>query len=154
MSDLQEGDVAPDFTLPASGGGEVALRDLRGKNVILYFYPADDTGGCTKEACQFRDLFPNFGGADAVILGVSPDDVASHDKFASKYSLPFTLLADPDHAVADAYGAWTQKSTFGKKFMGIERSTFWIGPDGRLKRAWRKVKADGHADEVLRALAA
>jgi thioredoxin-dependent peroxiredoxin len=146
--------MAPDFTLPASGGGEVALHDLRGKNVILYFYPADDTSGCTKEACQFRDLFPNFSGADAVILGVSPDDVNSHDKFAAKYSLPFTLLADPDHEVATAYGVWTEKSNFGKKYMGIVRSTFLIGPDGKLKRIWRSVKVDDHANQVLKALAA
>jgi thioredoxin-dependent peroxiredoxin len=154
MSTVTEGEAAPDFTLPASGGGEVALHDLRGKNVILYFYPADDTSGCTKEACQFRDLFPNFSGADAVILGVSPDDVSSHDKFAAKYSLPFTLLADPDHEVATAYGVWTEKSNFGKKYMGIVRSTFLIGPDGKLKRIWRSVKVDDHANQVLKALAA
>jgi thioredoxin-dependent peroxiredoxin len=154
MSTVTEGEAAPAFTLPASGGGEVALHDLRGKNVILYFYPADDTSGCTKEACQFRDLFPNFSGADAVILGVSPDDVNSHDKFAAKYSLPFTLLADPDHEVATAYGVWTEKSNFGKKYMGIVRSTFLIGPDGKLKRIWRSVKVDDHANQVLKALAA
>jgi thioredoxin-dependent peroxiredoxin len=154
MSTVTEGEAAPDFTLPASGGGEVALHDLRGKNVILYFYPADDTSGCTKEACQFRDLFPNFSGADAVILGVSPDDVSSHDKFAAKYSLPFTLLADPDHEVATAYGVWTEKSNFGKKYMGIVRSTFLIDPDGKLKRIWRSVKVDDHANQVLKALAA
>jgi peroxiredoxin Q/BCP len=154
MSTVTEGEAAPDFTLPASGGGEVALHDLRGKNVILYFYPADDTSGCTKEACQFRDLFPNFSGADAVILGVSPDDVSSHDKFAAKYSLPFTLLADPDHEVATAYGVWSQKSNFGKKYMGIVRSTFLIDPDGKLKRIWRSVKVDDHANQVLKALAA
>jgi thioredoxin-dependent peroxiredoxin len=154
MSTVTEGEMAPDFTLPASGGGEVALHDLRGKNVILYFYPADDTSGCTKEACQFRDLFPNFSGADAVILGVSPDDVSSHEKFAAKYSLPFTLLADPDHEVATAYGVWTEKSNFGKKYMGIVRSTFLIGPDGKLKRIWRSVKVDDHANQVLKALAA
>jgi thioredoxin-dependent peroxiredoxin len=154
MSTVTEGEAAPDFTLPASGGGEVALHDLRGKNVILYFYPADDTSGCTKEACQFRDLFPNFSGADAVILGVSPDDVSSHEKFAAKYSLPFTLLADPDHEVATAYGVWTEKSNFGKKYMGIVRSTFLIGPDGKLKRIWRSVKVDDHANQVLKALAA
>jgi thioredoxin-dependent peroxiredoxin len=130
------------------------LHDLRGKNVILYFYPADDTSGCTKEACQFRDLFPNLSGADAVILGVSPDDVNSHDKFAAKYSLPFTLLADPDHEVATAYGVWAEKSNYGKKYMGIVRSTFLIDPDGKLKRIWRSVKVDDHANQVLKALAA
>jgi thioredoxin-dependent peroxiredoxin len=154
MSTVTEGEAAPDFTLPASGGGEVALHDLHGKNVILYFYPADDTSGCTKEACQFRDLFPNFSGADAVILGVSPDDVNSHDKFAAKYSLPFTLLADPDHEVATAYGVWAEKSNYGKKYMGIVRSTFLIDPDGKLKRIWRSVKVDDHANQVLKALAA
>jgi thioredoxin-dependent peroxiredoxin len=154
MEHLAEGAPAPDFTLPAAGGGHVSLHDLRGKNVILYFYPKDDTPGCTKEACQFRDLFPDFGGADAVILGVSPDDVTSHQKFAAKYSVPFTLLADPDHEVALAYGAWKEKTNWGRTFMGIERSTFWIGPDGTLKKAWHRVKADGHAGEVLRALSA
>jgi peroxiredoxin Q/BCP len=151
--ELGEGRQAPDFTLPASGGGEISLHDLRGKNVILYFYPQDDTPGCTKEACQFRDLFPRFDGVDAVVLGVSPDDVKSHDKFAAKYRVPFTLLADPDHAVATAYGVWKQKSNWGRKYWGIERSTFWIGPDGVIKHAWRKVRADGHAKTVLDALA-
>jgi peroxiredoxin Q/BCP len=154
MDLITEGAEAPDFTMKASGGGEVSLHDLRGKNVILYFYPADDTPGCTKEACQFRDLFPDFSGSDAVILGVSPDDVDSHEKFAAKYRVPFTLLADPDHVVATAYGAWREKNTFGKKYMGIDRSTFWIGPEGTLRRVWRAVKADGHAQKVLEALAA
>jgi peroxiredoxin Q/BCP len=152
VEEISAGDTAPDFTVPASGGTDVSLRELRGKNVILYFYPKDDTPGCTKEACQFRDLFPDFGSADAVILGVSPDDIGSHDKFVAKYKVPFTLLADPDHKVAEAYGAWKERSNWGRKYMGIERSTFWIGPDGTVRKVWRKVKADGHAQSVLQAL--
>src|SRR5947209_2882610 len=123
MPELSEGASAPDFTLATSDGTQVSLSDYRGRSVILYFYPEDNTPGCTKEACQFRDLFPDFTGANAVVLGVSPDDVASHGRFASKYKLPFTLLADPGHAVAETYGVWKQKSNWGRKYMGIERST-------------------------------
>lgn len=154
MDGLVEGAVAPDFTLQSSGGTTVSLTDFRGRNVVLYFYPKDDTPGCTKEACQFRDLFPDFSSADAVVLGISPDDVTSHDKFAAKYNLPFTLLADQGHVVAETYGAWKERSSFGMKRMGIERSTFLIGGDGRIKKVWRNVRADGHASAVLRALAA
>ena len=152
MADLVEGSAAPAFTAETSGGGQVSLSDFRGRQVILYFYPKDDTPGCTKEACQFRDLFPDFSGADAVVLGVSPDGVKSHDKFAAKYRLPFTLVADPEHHIADSYGAWTEKSKWGKKYMGIERSTFLIDGSGTIRRVWRNVRADGHASEVLEVL--
>ena len=153
MTELREGDQAPDFNLPSSGGGNVSLHDLAGGDVILYFYPKDDTSGCTKEACSFRDAHPVFEDADAVVLGVSPDDVASHDRFAAKYSLPFTLLADTDRSVAEAYGVWKERSAYGKTFMGIERSTFLIGGDGRIKKVWRQVKPDVHVKEVLQAVA-
>jgi thioredoxin-dependent peroxiredoxin len=154
LDELVQGAVAPNFTVQSSGGKTVSLSDFRGRNVILYFYPKDDTPGCTKEACQFRDLFPDFSSADAVVLGISPDDVTSHDKFAARYNLPFTLLADPGHAVAGAYGAWKERTSFGTKRMGIERSTFLIGGDGTIKKIWRNVRADGHASSVLKALAA
>lgn len=132
----------------------MSLHDLRGRKVVLYFYPKDDTPGCTREASQFRDLFPDFSGANAVVLGVSPDDVSSHERFAAKYQVPFTLLADPDHRVAEAYGAWREKSTFGHRFMGVDRSTFLINENGMVQRVWRKVRADGHAADVLSALSA
>ncbi len=152
MAQLAEGDDAPDFTLPSSDGGTVSLQTLRGQEVVLYFYPKDDTPGCTTEACAFRDAHPQFAGANAVVLGVSPDTMDSHDRFTAKYSLPFPLLADTDHQVAATYGAWTEKSMYGRKYMGIDRSTFWIGTDGKIKRIWRKVKAQGHAGEVLSVL--
>ena len=152
MADLAEGDDAPDFTLPSSGGGTVSLQALHGKEVVLYFYPKDDTPGCTTEACAFRDAHPQFAGTNAVVLGVSPDTMDSHDRFTTKYSLPFPLLADTDHQVAEAYGAWAEKSMVGRKYMGVDRSTFWIGADGTIKKIWRKVKANGHAGEVLSVL--
>jgi peroxiredoxin Q/BCP len=152
MSGLQQGDPAPDFTLPRSGGRELALSDLKGKTVILYFYPKDDTSGCTKEACSFRDSHARIQNANAEVVGISPDSVRSHDRFASKYSLPFTLLSDTDHHVAELYGAWVEKSMYGKKYMGIQRSTFLIDPDGRIARIWPKVSVDQHVDEVLAAL--
>jgi len=152
MADLAEGDDAPDFTLPNSGGGTVSLQALRGKEVVLYFYPKDDTPGCTTEACAFRDAHLQFAGTNAVVLGVSPDTMDSHDRFTTKYSLPFPLLADTDHQVAEAYGAWAEKSMVGRKYMGVDRSTFWIGADGTIKKIWRKVKAKGHAGEVLSVL--
>jgi peroxiredoxin Q/BCP len=152
MATLEPGDQAPDFTLPESGGGTRSLSDLRGKNVILFFYPKDDTSGCTKEACGFRDSYAEYQGADAVILGISPDDVRSHDKFAGKYNLPFPLLADTDHRVAEAYGAWGERSSFGIKSTGILRTTFLIDRDGKVKHVWHKVKPEGHATEVLREL--
>ncbi len=149
---LKEGDVAPAFTAAINGGGKVSLADFKGKNVILYFYPRDDTPGCTKEACAFRDDFAEFKKKGAVVLGVSADSVKSHDKFVEKYKLPFTLLADEDKKIAQAYGAWGQKSFMGRKYMGMHRVTFLIGPDGRIRKVWPKVKPAEHAEEVLAAL--
>ena len=151
---VEKGGVAPDFTLPSDESGSVTLSEHRGRHVVLYFYPKDDTPGCTTQACDLRDSMPRFEGVDAVVLGVSPDDVASHVKFRMKYRLNFPLLADEDHAVAEAYGVWKEKSMYGKKYMGIERSTFLIGPDGMVVEAWRKVSATGHADLVAEALSA
>ncbi|MEA3246806.1 MAG: thioredoxin-dependent thiol peroxidase [Gemmatimonadota bacterium] len=148
------GDKAPPFALPTDDGSTLALKDLKGKPVVLYWYPKDDTSGCTTEACEFRDLFPRFTKGSAVILGASPDSVKSHVKFKQKYDLPFTLLADEDHKVAEAYGVWVEKSMYGRKYMGIERTTFIIGPDGRIARVFEKVKAAGHAAEVEAALRA
>jgi peroxiredoxin Q/BCP len=145
------GEPAPDFDLPADGGGRVKLSGLKGKNVIVYFYPKDDTPGCTKEACGFRDALPDFIGANAEIIGISKDSPAKHDKFKSKYELPFTLASDEDGSVCERYGAWIEKNMYGKKYMGIDRSTFLIDADGVLRRAWRKVKVPGHVDEVLEA---
>jgi peroxiredoxin Q/BCP len=151
---VREGDSAPDFNMPTDGGGSVSLSDLRGKPVILYFYPKDDTPGCTKEACGFRDTMPDFSAADATIIGVSKDTVAKHDKFKAKYDLNFTLASDEDGAVCEAYGSWVEKSMYGKKYMGIDRSTFLIDADGKLAKIWRKVKVPGHVDEVLAAVKA
>src|SRR5262245_15182765 len=131
---LEEGQKAPDFNADSSTGEKIALKSLRGKNVILYFYPKDHTSGCTKEACNFRDAFPDFNKLNAVILGVSPDSLASHDKFITKFDLPFPLLSDPDHAIATAYDVWKQKSMYGRKYMGIERTTFLINKEGRITR--------------------
>jgi peroxiredoxin Q/BCP len=147
------GKKAPNFTLPASSGEEVSLSDYKGKTVVLYFYPKDNTPGCTKEACDFRDNVRKFTNKKAVVLGVSPDSLKSHANFIGKFDLPFVLLSDPDHEVAEAYGVWVEKSMYGKKYMGIERSTFVIGPDGKLKAEFRKVKVDGHVDDVLAAVA-
>lgn len=149
---IEEGQTAPDFTLPADDGGKVKLSELRGKPVVLYFYPKDDTPGCTKEACAFRDRSQELKAKGAVVLGVSPDDVASHGEFRDKYSLNFPLLADTDHQVAERYGAWREKNMYGKKSMGIQRSTFLIGPDGTVRKVWKKVSVDGHDEEVLAAL--
>ena len=148
------GDTAPDFTMPTDGGGEVSLAKLKGRPVVLYFYPRDDTPGCTKEACGFRDNFPDFKGVDAEIIGVSRDTVGKHDKFKAKYELPFTLGADEDGSVTEAYGVWVEKSMYGRKSMGIERATFLIGKDGKIAKVWRKVKVPGHVDEVLEAVKA
>ncbi|WP_420564531.1 thioredoxin-dependent thiol peroxidase [Thalassobaculum sp.] len=149
---LNVGDKAPDFTMPTDGGGEVSLATLKGKPVVLYFYPRDDTPGCTKEACGFRDALPDFTGAGGVeIIGVSRDTVAKHDKFKAKYDLPFTLGADETGAVTEAYGVWVEKSMYGKKSMGIERSTFLIDGNGVIRGVWRKVKVPGHVEEVLAA---
>jgi len=151
-SKLKEGDVAPEFTAPTNGGGTVSLADLRGKHVVLYFYPKDNTPGCTIEACAFRDEFADFKKKGVVVLGVSVDPVKAHDKFVKKYELPFTLVADEDRKIVEAYGVWGLKSFMGLKFMGIHRVTFLIGPDGRIKRIWEKVKVGKHAKEVLEAL--
>ena len=151
---ISVGQPAPDFTLPTDGNGQVALRSLRGKNVVLYFYPKDDTPGCTREACAFRDRKSELAAHGAAVLGVSPDDVASHGKFRDKFSLNFPLLADPDHQVAEAYGAWREKSLYGKKSMGVQRSTFLIDRAGKVRKVWKRVNVDGHDAEVLAALAA
>jgi peroxiredoxin Q/BCP len=147
------GDRAPAFTLPDQSGEPVKLSDFKGKAVVLYFYPKDDTPGCTREACSFRDEHSALVKAGAAVLGVSPDSTVSHQKFAGKFKLPFPLLADTDHAVSEKYGAWGEKSLYGRKFMGITRSTFLIGKDGKVARVWPKVKVDGHVDEVRKALA-
>jgi peroxiredoxin Q/BCP len=151
---LEEGKAAPAFTLHDAGGGTVALENLRGRNVVLYFYPRDDTPGCTKEACGFRDLWSRIQAHDAVVLGVSPDDEASHARFARKYELPFPLLSDPDHQVMEAYGAWGEKTLYGRKTTGVIRSTVWIGPDGKVRKHWKRVtRAAEHPARVLEALA-
>jgi thioredoxin-dependent peroxiredoxin len=149
---LKEGEVAPEFTVATSGGGKISLADYLGKNVILYFYPRDDTPGCTKEACAFRDHFAEFKKAGAIVFGVSPDSVKSHDKFVEKFKLPFTLLADEDKKIAGAYGVWGEKSFMGRKYLGVYRVTFLIGADGKIKKIWPLVKPDEHAAEVLAAL--
>ena len=140
--------------MPTDGGGSVTLSALKGKPVILYFYPKDDTSGCTSEACGFRDQFPDFSGLDAVVIGVSKDSVASHDKFKAKYELPFTLASDKETGVAEAYGVWVEKSMYGRKYMGLERATFLIDKDGIVRNVWRKVKVTGHVAAVLKALQA
>jgi peroxiredoxin Q/BCP len=149
---LKEGDTAPEFSAATNGGGRVALADFKGKSVILYFYPRDDTPGCTKEACAFRDHFAEFKKRGAVVLGVSTDPVKSHDKFVEKFKLPFTLLADEDKQIVTAYGVWGEKNFMGRKYLGTHRVTFLIGPDGRIKKIWAQVKPDEHAGEVLGAL--
>jgi peroxiredoxin Q/BCP len=150
---LEPGDRPPPFTLPDGSGQQVSLKDFAGRNVILYFYPRDDTPGCTKEACGFRDAWTDLQGLGVVVLGVSADDAASHTKFAAKYRLPFTLLSDPDHKVMTAYGAYGPKTMYGKQVVGVIRSTVWIGPDGRVRRHWARVaSAAEHPDKVLAAL--
>ena len=149
---LKVGEKAPAFTAATNGGGKVSLADFKGKNVILYFYPKDDTPGCTKEACAFRDHFADFKKKGAVVLGVSVDPVKSHDKFVEKFKLPFSLLADEERKIVEAYGVWGQKSFMGRKYLGTHRVTFLIGPDGRIKKIWPKVKPEEHAEEVLAAL--
>ena len=149
---IEEGKPAPDFELVSDAGETVKLSELRGKPVVLYFYPKDDTPGCTTQACGIRDAYGEFERAGAVVLGVSPDDASSHVKFRSKYELPFTLLADTDHAVADEYGVWGEKSFAGKKYTGVKRSTFVIDADGTVKKVMHDVKPATHADDVLAAL--
>ncbi len=149
---VEKGKPAPTFTLPDQDGKSVSLESFRGKPVVLYFYPKDDTPGCTTQACGIRDAWGEFEKRGAVVLGVSADSPAKHTKFQKKYGLPFTLLADEDHAVSSAYGTWVEKSMTGKKYMGIERSTFVIGTDGTVSKVMRRVKPDTHADDVLAAL--
>jgi thioredoxin-dependent peroxiredoxin len=149
---VEEGKQAPDFELTSDSGERVRLSALRGQPVVLYFYPKDDTPGCTAQACGIRDAWGEFERRGAVVLGVSRDDETSHLKFKEKYGLPFPLLADTDHAVADDYGVWVEKTNYGKTYMGIERSTFVIGADGNVAKVMRRVKPDTHADEVLAAL--
>jgi peroxiredoxin Q/BCP len=151
---VEEGSEAPDFELKSDAGETVKLSQFRGRPVVLYFYPRDDTPGCTKEACAFRDSYDEYLARDAVILGVSRDDEESHQKFKQKYDLPFTLLSDPDHEVADSYGVWQEKKLYGRTSMGIVRSTFVIAPDGTIARAMRGIKVPGHSDKVLEALPA
>ncbi|MET0625676.1 MAG: thioredoxin-dependent thiol peroxidase [Pyrinomonadaceae bacterium] len=148
---IKEGDAAPDFETRDAEGNAVKLSDLRGQKVVLYFYPKDDTPGCTKQACSFRDSFAEFERRGIKVLGVSTDDERSHQKFAEKYSLPFTLLADTDHAVADSYGVYGEKQFAGRKYMGVNRVTFLIGEDGRVRKVFDKVKVDEHADDMLKA---
>jgi peroxiredoxin Q/BCP len=145
----EEGTTAPDITLDASNGKRLKLADFRGRWVVLYFYPKDDTPGCTREACAFRDNHKKIESLDAVVLGVSPDDLRAHDKFIARHALPFILLSDTDRKAAEKYGVWKEKNMYGRKVMGIERSTFLISPDGKVHKAWRKVKVETHADEIL-----
>ena len=153
MAELTVGDPAPDFRIPAvtrQGETQLVLADYRGKSsVVLYFYPKDDTPGCTTESCGFRDLLPDFEAAGSAVLGISPDDQASHVKFAEKHALPFPLLADTDHAVASAYGAWKEKNNYGKKYMGIERTTFVIDKEGKIAKIYLRVKVEAHVAKVL-----
>ena len=148
---VELGDKAPDFTLPTDGAGSVTLSKLNGKKVVLYFSPQDDTSGCTAEACGFRDSFPDYGGTGAVVIGISKDSVASHDKFKKKHGLPFILASDTGGDVCEKYGVWVEKSMYGRKYMGIERATFLIDGAGTVRGAWRKVRVPGHVAEVLKA---
>ncbi len=149
---VEEGQKAPAFSLKAADGKSVRLSELRGKAVVLYFYPKDDTPGCTREACAFRDRISEIQELGATVLGVSPDDVSSHQKFSQKFELSFPLLADVDHAVAEKYGAWREKNLYGRKSMGVQRSTFLIGTDGVVVKVWKKVSVDGHDEQVIDAL--
>lgn len=151
---LTAGSLAPDFTLPTDTGEELALSSLRGQPVVLYFYPKDDTSGCTKEACEFRDIMPRFDSSKAVVLGVSPDSVKSHEKFKAKYELTFPLIADTEKVACQAYGVWKEKSMYGRKYMGVERTTFVIDAEGRIAQVFHKVKPAGHAEQVLAAVEA
>ena len=151
---VEEGKQAPDFKLKSDSGDTVRLSDFRGRPVVVYFYPKDDTPGCTAQACGIRDNYDAFGDRGAVVLGISPDDESSHVKFKQKYGLPFTLLADPDHEVAEQYGVWGERKHYGKTYMGIERSTFVIDPDGNVAHVMRRVKPDTHVEQVLQALPA
>ena len=152
--ELAEGDMAPDFTLPSDGGGSLSLSALKGKPVIVYFYPKDDTPGCTKEAIAFTEMAADFEAAGAVVVGVSKDSAAKHDKFKAKHGLGVILVSDEDSDVCERYGVWAEKSMYGKTYMGIERSTFLIDESGKIVRTWPKVKVPGHAEEVLEAVKA
>ena len=149
--DLVEGEPAPDFELATDGGGRAHLKEFKGKPVVVYFYPKDDTSGCTAEAIAFNGLRAKFAAAGATIIGISPDNAASHDKFKRKHDLEIALAADPDRSAIEAYGVWKEKSMYGRKYFGVERSTFLIDRNGRIAKIWRKVKVPGHADEVLAA---
>lgn len=146
---LQVGDQIPDFALASDTAGEVKASDLRGQRFVLYFYPKDDTPGCTVEACSFRDNLPDFSALNVPVYGISPDDVHSHGKFRAKFRLTFPLLADPDHQVAETFGTWVEKNNYGRKYMGVQRSTFVVGPDGRIEHVWAKVTSAEHVSEVL-----
>ena len=152
VKELKEGDVAPDFTLQSTEGKEISLKGLRGKQVVLYFYPKDDTPGCTKEACDFRDNLARVRAKGAIVYGVSHDSIESHNRFKDKFDLPFPLLSDPQKKMTEAYGVYKQKSLYGKLFMGIERATFVIDQQGKIKKIFRKVKVEGQVEEVLQAL--
>ena len=149
---IKEGMKAPNFKLKDQNGKSISLKDYEGKNVVLYFYPKDDTSGCTAEACSFRDELPKFNNINAIILGVSPDSVQSHKKFEEKYNLPFTLLSDEDKVVVNKYEVWKEKSMYGRKYMGVERTTFIIEGTGKIKKIFNKVKVQGHNEEVLEAI--
>ena len=149
MSHPEVGDAAPAFTLPRDGGGDVSLSDFAGKQVVLYFYPKDDTPGCTKEAIGFTDMVAEFDAADTVILGVSKDSIKKHDKFVAKHDLKIALLSDEESDVCERYGTWVEKSMYGKTYMGIERATYLIGADGKVAQVWRKVRVPGHVEAVL-----
>ena len=149
---LEEGDQAPDFELSTDGGGSVSLSSLRGNPVVIYFYPKDDTSGCTKEAVAFSGLADDFAAAGVEIIGISPDSVASHDRFKAKHDLTVKLASDPDKTVLNAYGAWVEKSMYGRKYMGVERSTFVVDSKGNIAQVWRKVRVPGHAEKVLEAI--
>lgn len=152
MTELEPGQTAPNFDLPRDGGGTLTLAELQGKKVVLYFYPKDDTSGCTAESIDFSVRKPEFEKAGAVVIGMSPDSVKKHDKFKAKHDLEIDLVADEERKTLEAYGVWVEKSMYGRKYMGVERSTFLIGADGKIARIWRKVKVPGHADEVLAAV--
>jgi peroxiredoxin Q/BCP len=152
MAELSVGTQAPDFTLPRNGGGSVSLSQFEGKSVVLFFYPKDDTTGCTAESIAFTKLEPDFKAADTVVIGMSPDSVKSHDKFVKKHDLSVMLVSDEEKTTLEAYGVWKEKSMYGKKYMGVERTTFLLDAEGRIEKIWPKVKVDGHADEVLKAI--
>ncbi len=154
MADLEVGDLTPDFDLPRDGGGSLRLSQLRGKPVVLYFYPADDTPGCTAEAIDFSRLKPDFEKAGATVIGLSPDSTRKHDKFKAKHALAVDLVADEQRQVIESYGLWVEKKLYGRAYMGVERATFLIGSDGRIARIWRKVKVKGHAEAVIEAVQA